>query len=162
MAELKYLVIHCSDTPPDYTVDKGVLEKWHIVGRGWDRLGYSDLLHRNGDIENLTPYDNDHIVQSHEVTWGVAGINAVSRHVCLEGGWSDTNKSGVYLFEEIFTDAQFTSLIGYVKQFLKHQPQAKVSGHNIFSEKTCPNFNVSGLMLLAGIGGERLITNWPL
>ena len=49
---------------------------------------------------------------------------------------------------------------GYVKQFLEDQPQAKVSGHNIFSDKTCPNFNVSGLMLLAGIPGNRLITDF--
>ena len=133
-----------------------------MVQRGWDRLGYSDIIHRDGSIENLTKYDNDHLVQSHEVTWGAAGVNSISRHVCLEGGRTEDNKGGVRLFDEIFTDAQFTTLIGYVKQFLKDQPQAKVTGHNIFSDiKTCPNFNVGGLMLLAKIPGNRLITEWP-
>ena len=162
MGQLKYLVVHCSDTRPAFKVNKAVLTKWHMVQRKWDRLGYSDLIHRNGTIESLTPYDNDHIVQSHEMTWGAAGVNSVSRHVCLEGGRDDNNKGGVFLFDEIFTDAQFTTLIGYVKQFLKDQPQAKVAGHNVFSDiKTCPNFNVSGLMLLAGIPGNRLITQLP-
>lgn len=133
-----------------------------MIQRGWSRLGYSDLIHRDGSIENLTPYDNDHIVQSHEMTWGAAGVNSISRHVCLEGGRNDKNESGVYLFDDIFTDAQFTTLIGYVNQFLKDQPQAKVSGHNKFSDtKTCPNFNVGGLMLLADIPGDRIFSEFP-
>lgn len=157
MDELKFLVIHCSDTRPLFRVDKTILQKWHMVQRGWDRLGYSDLIHRDGSIENLTPYDNDHIVQSREMTWGAAGVNSVSRHVCLEGGRNDKNEGGVYLFEDIYTDAQFTTLIGYVKQFIENQPQAKIAGHSQFSEvKTCPNFNVSGLMILAGIGPEKI------
>lgn len=196
--ELKYLVIHCADTPPYFNITKTILEQWHkgpkdiytqagkltgvkylghlypyrdnlprhiiggvlvqdLKGRGWDRLGYSDLIHRDGKIENLTPYDNDHLVQSHEVTWGVTGVNAFSRHVCLEGGRDYDNLSTVFEFDEIFTDSQFTTLIGYVRQFLKDQPQAKVTGHSAFSDtKTCPNFNVSRIMLLAGIPKNRI------
>ena len=160
-SELQYLIIHCSDTRPSFKVTKAILMKWHMIQRGWDRLGYSDLIHRDGEIENLTPYDDDNLVQKHEVTWGAAGVNYCSRHVCLEGGRNYKNEGGVYPFEDIFTDAQFTSLVGYVKQFLKDQPQAKVTGHNLFSDiKTCPNFNVAGLMLLAGIPGNKLVTEF--
>ena len=153
---LTYLIIHCSDTRPSYRVNKAVLTKWHMIQRGWSRLGYSDLIHRDGSIENLTPYDNDHIVQSHEMTWGAAGVNSISRHVCLEGGRNDKNESGVYLFDDIFTDAQFTTLIGYVNQFLKDHPGDKIAGHYMFSGKTCPNIQIEEFLVLAGISLEHL------
>jgi len=150
--KIQFLVVHCSDTTPSFKVTKGVLMKWHMIQRGWDRLGYSDLIHRDGKIENLTPYDDDDIVQKHEVTWGAAGINYCSRHVCLEGGRTRNNEGGTFMFEHIFTDAQFISLVSYTKQFLKDNPLARVTGHNMFSDiKTCPNFPVMELMTLAGI-----------
>lgn len=143
------------DHLPDQEIDGFPIKYLH--GRGWDRLGYSDLLKRDGTIINLTPYDNDHLVQSHEMTWGVAGINKNSRHICLEGGRNLANESDLLEFEEIFTDAQFTMLINWVKQFLKDQPQTKISGHNQWtSSKTCPNFNIVDLMLLAGIAKSRI------
>lgn len=140
---------------PDEEIDGFPVKK--LYGRGWDRIGYSDLIRRDGMIINLTPYDDDHVVQSHEMTWGVAGVNACSRHVCLEGGRTLANESGLFDFDVIFTDAQFTSLIGWTKQFLKDQPQAKIAGHNQFTDlKTCPNFLIPNFMLMYEIPEDRI------
>lgn len=122
-----------------------------LHGRGWDRLGYSDLIHRTGIIENVTPYDKDDWITPEEMTWGVAGINSMSRHVCLEGGRNEDNDSGRFKFAQIFTDAQFTALTSYVNQFLKDHPGDKIAGHYMFSTKTCPNFFIDEFLQLAGI-----------
>jgi len=63
----------------------GVLVKY-LHGRGWDRKGYADMLKRGGKIVNVTPYDDDDWISNKEMTWGASGINAISRHIVLEGG----------------------------------------------------------------------------
>ena len=122
-----------------------------LHGRGWDRLGYSDMIKRNGTIENLTPYNTDDWVDPKEMTWGATGINSFSRHLCMEGGRNADNESRRFDFYEIFTDAQFTSLTSYINQFLKDHPGDKIAGHYMFSDKTCPNFVMEDFFNLAGI-----------
>jgi len=167
MATLKYLIIHCADTPPTMHVSKDMLDDWHRAplknangtitymgktyksidyanvsakhknkwGRGWDRLGYSDIIHRDGTIENLTPYNEDNEVQAAEITWGATGVNTTGRHVVVEGGKQPFGLNTL-------SDAQFISLQRYVKQFIKKHPDALIAGHNNFSKKLCPNFHV--------------------
>jgi N-acetylmuramoyl-L-alanine amidase len=184
MKELKYLIIHCTDTRPAFRVTRTILEQWHkgpldvkdskgnivqvrylgrvyhsrnllpldfigdklvsdLHGRGWDRLGYSDMILRDGQIINLTSYDNDRFVEYNEVTWGVTGINAESRHVVLEGGRTPDNKSKKRPFLDIFTHSQFVMLVNYCKQFLKDYPGTFISAHYVFdSHKTCPNIDI--------------------
>lgn len=139
---------------PNQLIDQRSIRELH--GRGWNRLGYSDLIHRNGDIENLTPYDDDDYISSDEMTWGVVGINSMARHVCLEGGRNSENESRVFLFNEIFTDAQFITLVGYIKQFLKDHPGDKIAGHYMFSGKTCPNFIIDEVFGKARINMKYL------
>jgi len=183
MKELKYLVIHCADTRPNYNITKTILEQWHkgprdvkdskgniikvrylgkdylsrdhlpnhfigdvpirdLIGRGWDRLGYSDMIKRDGTIVNLTSYDHDKFVEYNEMTWGATGINAISRHVMLEGGRNIKGQSRQFPFLEIFTYNQFTILVNYCKQFLKDYLGTYITAHYVFSPKTCPNFDI--------------------
>lgn len=146
--KLKYLVIHCLATPDTMRVTKEMLKDWHMSpkprGRGWDRLGYADMIHRDGVLENLTPYDEDDLVESNEITWGATGVNSVSRHIALEGGKS-YNPDGS--FEPMFTPMQAITLIKYVKDFLKQHPTAKIAGHYDFANKACPNFHVRKFLL---------------
>ena len=122
------------------------------MGRGWDRLGYSDLIQRDGTIENLTPYNGDNLVETHEMTWGAAGINSISRHLCLVEGRTPRLLSGTFPFFKIFTEAQFTTLIGYCKQFIKDHPDCKIIGHYFVSDyKTCPNFDVPEILSKGGM-----------
>jgi len=127
-----------------------------LHGRGWDRLGYSDLIHRTGTIENLTPYNADDWVDPKEMTWGASGINSFTRHICMEGGRDVENESRSFKFAEIFTDQQFTALSSYVNQFLKDHPGDEIAGHYMFSTKTCPNFYIKDFFLLAGIDSKHI------
>ena len=122
-----------------------------LYGRGWDRLGYSDLIHRNGTIENLTLYNADDWVDPKEMTWGASGINSFTRHVVMEGGRNEDNDSRVFHFREIYTDAQFTALTSYINQFLKDHPGDKILGHYMVSKKPCPNIIMENFFALAGI-----------
>lgn len=143
MKKLKYLVIHCSDTPVNMDVTGDMIRSWHIIGNKWSRVGYSDLIKRDGTIENLTPYDNDDIVEFSEYTFGAKGYNLISRHICLAGGRDEKGESKIFDdFFEIFTETQFITLRNYCRQFNKDYPDCKIVGHNHFSTKSCPNFNV--------------------
>ncbi len=131
------------DALPDNFIN-GVSIK-RLYGRGWDRLGYSDLIHFDGEIENLTLYNDDDIVDPSEMTWGAAGINSISRHVALEGGKLVNGKTpGIVDFFELFSDAQYVRLASYLKGQIKMIPGVKIIGHaNVpKSGKTCPGFDV--------------------
>lgn len=150
MGKFKYLVIHCTLTPPSLNVTKEVLEQWHIKENGWSRLGYSDIIKRNGLVENLTPYNEDNEISNSEMTWGAKGVNKYSRHVVLEGGMTaDGVDPGIVMFEELYTDMQFYSLETYIQETLSLHPNIKVVGHYHFNDhKTCPNFNLSDFLTL--------------
>ena len=151
LIEVKYLGNSYIDREhlPNDLIDQRSIRELH--GRGWDRLGYSDLLHRDGSIENLTPYNDDDWIDNSEMTWGATGVNSIARHVCLEGGRNSKNESKEFHFQEVYTDAQFTTLTSYVNDFIKHDPTDKIAGHYHFSTKTCPNFMLGEFFLDAGI-----------
>jgi N-acetylmuramoyl-L-alanine amidase len=156
--ELKYLVIHTTDTPYDREITPEMIRQWHLSpvskgGRGWKQVGYSDLIQRSGKLVNLVPYNKDNKVDQWEVTNGVAGMNSVCRHVVLAGGWSKdgkvkngqhtvNGKSTYYKIDELYTEEQIKTLTEYVKNQLKLVPTLKVVGHNDLAAKTCPNFKV--------------------
>ncbi len=117
-----------------------------LIGRGWDRLGYSDILHRDGKTENLTPYNNDDIITSDEMTWGVAGINSVARHLVLVGG-----KGPLGTFDDYFTQDQDEGLFCYCKRTILHHPNITIVGHNQFDIKPCPGFFVYDWLMDHGI-----------
>lgn len=161
MAKLEYLVIHCTDTPEDRPVSKKEIERWHLTpkpkGRGWKRLGYSDIIHLDGTKENLTPYDEDEYVTNSEMTWGAAGINSKSRHLVVVGGRTKDNKHIQFDFAK---PSQIETLLKECRSFIHHHPNAKIAGHYHFSEyKTCPNFDIEGLLLSNGFAKENIYTS---
>ena len=108
-----------------------------LHGRGWDRLGYYAIIHRDGRREVLTPNDLDPVITSDEMTWGIAGLNSQSVHVVLEGG-----KGPLADFRYHFTEEQDTELFALCKLIILHHPSIIIIGHNQKSDKTCPGFNV--------------------
>lgn len=142
MKELKYLIIHCTDTPEGREVTGKDIRLWHLSpvsqgGRGWKQVGYSDIVHLSGKVENLVPYNNDNIVDPWEITNGVLGKNSVSRHVVYAGGKGKDGKP-----KDTRTPGQKESLKSYVLDFVKRHPHIKVGGHYHFAAKACPCFDV--------------------
>ena len=129
---LDYLMVHCTYTPAMRAVTKEDLKKWHIEERGWSRVGYSDMIHLDGSLENLIPYNQDDIIDTKEVSNGASGYNRIARHVVYVGG-----KGG-----DTRTDMQFTALAIYCRFTVLRHPKIKIIGHNQVSNKSCPSFDV--------------------
>jgi len=132
--KLQYLIVHCTDTPGKRPVTRADIEQWHLVENGWSRLGYSDMIHQSGRLQNLTSFDQDSEVDNDEKTWGVAGINSVSRHIVYVGGGDG---------KDTRTPQQRETLEIYLHYTLLRHLGILIAGHNQFSEKDCPSFNVS-------------------
>ena len=137
MKRIEKLIIHCTATRPDFEITKRHIKDWHLIGRGWKRLGYSDLINLKGELISLTDWNQDELIQNHEMTWGAAGINSISRHVVYAGG---VNKNDVA--EDTRNNYQNYTLEHYVKFILLRYPWITVHGHNEFSNKACPSFDV--------------------
>lgn len=133
MGKLKYIVIHCTDTQECREVTKQDIEQWHIKERGWSRVGYSDLIHIDGFLENLIPFNQDDTVDPWEVSNGARGYNSVSRHICYVGGYNG---------QDTRTPEQKDCLLDYVRYMIRRYPDVKIVGHNELSTKDCPSFDV--------------------
>lgn len=144
---LKYLVIHCTATIAGREVSKEELISWHTapppLGRGWSKVGYSDLIHLDGTIENLIPYDEDNIVDPFEISNGAKGINYCSRHIAYVGGINPNNGHA----SDTRTKKQIQALTNYLKTFHTIHPETQIFGHYHFAPKACPSFNVKKFLL---------------
>ena len=148
---IAYLVFHCTATPEGRKVTKQDIEEWHLEGRGWDRLGYTDMFHLDGGLENLTPFDSDSIIENHEMTWGAKGVNAISRHVVYVGGLDRKMKP-----KDTRTREQLKNMETYAKYMVMRYPWIKLAGHNQFAAKACPSFDVPKWAKSIGIASKNI------
>ena len=119
--KIKYIVVHCADTPNDREVTAEEIHGWHLAN-GWDGIGYHKVIGRSGLVENGRP---EYWQGSH-----VRGHNHESLGVCLVG-------------RDSFTDDQWDSLFELINLWKLQYPKAEVVGHcDLDSHKTCPNFDV--------------------
>lgn len=130
---IRYLVVHCSDTPDEEVVNARDIHEMHL-GFGWHGVGYHRVIERDGRISHGRP---DFWIGAH-----VKGFNEQSLGVCLIGRTE-------------FTKAQFASLEMVLRDWKATYPQATICGHCDFdyTEKTCPNFDVAAWCVSAGIAG---------
>ena len=150
---IKYLVIHCTATPPGREVTSDEIRRWHTSpvskgGRGWKQVGYTDMIHLDGKVERLVDNNEDANVDPWEITNGAKGYNSVSRHVVYVGG-VDANdfKKAV----DTRTEAQKVALRRYVEDFHRRFPQIRIVGHNELAAKPCPSFDVQQWLREIGI-----------
>ena len=143
-SDIKYLVIHCSDS--DWGCEAEI-NRWH-KDRGWDGIGYHfvicngfpDSIHRH----QFNP-DWDGLIQNTQRTRNgvymkgihVQGKNSVSIGICLIG-------------VRQFTFAQVDSLVTVIKSLRIEFPDAEVVGHYELDpgRRTCPNFDVKKFLKL--------------
>ena len=143
MAKLKYLVLHCTATPEGREVSSNDIRAWHTNpvskgGRGWKQVGYTDLIHLNGEIERLVDNNEDANVDPWEITNGAKGYNSISRHVVYVGGVVADGKTT----KDTRTKAQRAAMESYVKEFQRRHPNVRIIGHREVAAKDCPSFDV--------------------
>lgn len=120
--DVRYIVIHCSDTPNGRPHNAADIDRWHKE-RGWDGIGYHHVILLDGTVEPGRPLNTP---GAHAY-----GYNRESIGICLIG-------------RDEFTEAQMRSLEGLVIAHKSNYRQADVVGHYDLDDhgKTCPNFNV--------------------
>ena len=126
--QIDKIIIHCSATPPNMDIGVEEIRKWH-KDKGWRDIGYHYVIRRSGEFQGGRDVD---IVGAH-----VQGHNTGSIGLCLIGGVD----SGMNA-EDNFTQEQWKELIVTLKILKANYPRATIHGHNEFSAKACPSFDV--------------------
>ena len=140
--QTKYIVVHCSATPPDADIGADEIDTWHKE-RGWSGIGYHAVIRRDGQVEFGRHFD--------EVGAHVKGWNTRSVGVCMVGGVDATGTP-----ENNFTQDQFDSLVAVTVVLERAYPEAEIVGHRDLSPdvngdgivtsdewlKACPSFDV--------------------
>ena len=129
MRKIDKIFIHCSATPEGRDIKMETIKSWHVKGRGWRNIGYHFVIELDGTLKVGRPME--------QIGAGVKGHNEHSIHVCYVGGL-DKNKKA----KDTRTEAQRETLNTIIGGLLKEYPDASVHGHNEFSNKACPSFDV--------------------
>lgn len=152
MAQMKRLVIHCTATPEGREVSAADIRHWHTDpvskgGRGWQQVGYTDMVHLDGRVERLVRNNEDAEVDPWEITNGAAGYNSTSRHIVYVGGCDKGMQP-----KDTRTEAQKKALTEYVRNFHERFPQIRIVGHHELNPgKACPSFDVQAWLREIGI-----------
>lgn len=146
---ISHLVIHCADTPNGRHIPVEDVDVWHQQ-RNFQRMliwrkrfnttlkavGYHYLIDVDGKIQTGRHPD--------EIGAHVAGYNAHSIGIMLAG-------------RDVFSDAQWKSLISLLAELHAIYPEAVVCGHRDFPNvaKSCPNFDVQSKKELTPWKGDQ-------
>lgn len=129
MRKIDKIIIHCTATPPRMDIGVDEVRRWHKQ-RGWSDIGYHYLIRRDGAIEEGRPID---VIGAH-----CKGYNANSIGIVYVGGVAEDGKTP----EDNRTYPQRMSLIRLILQLKAKYPNVAIHGHNEFSYKACPSFDV--------------------
>jgi len=140
---VRFLVVHCSATPPGMDIGVDEIRKWHLA-KGWSDVGYALVIRRDGTVESGRPlqYQGAH----------VEGHNHEAIGVCLVGGMD----ARMARPEDNFTLAQYDSLESVLRLLLQKFPGRTVQGHRDFPgvTKACPSFDVKAWWAAKNIEGD--------
>jgi N-acetylmuramoyl-L-alanine amidase len=128
MREIKYLVVHISDSPKDRGDGAEDIHRWHQE-RGWDGIGYNAVI--NGEAA-LEPGRPDY--------WQGAHV----RDFDADGEGDNSDSLGICIITDTAPDEdQLRTLEGWIHSKLIDHPNAEVVGHrDLDSRKTCPNMDI--------------------
>lgn len=124
------IILHCSATPKGRDVKTATIKTWHTSPpRNWSDIGYHYVIELDGKIKSGRPmYRSGAHTKGHNNSVGI----------CYVGGLSLDGKTS----EDTMTKAQVAALKSLVKTIRKRHGNLTLHGHNEFSNKDCPSFNV--------------------
>ncbi len=142
MREIKYIVVHCTATTTNATIES-IMRYWKEVMK-WKNPGYHYIIKPDGEIVNINAEQN--------ISNGVAGHNRYSIHISYIGGTDKYGKPA-----DTRTDKQKQSMFNKLVELSKKYPGAVILGHRDFSPdkngngiieyfewiKECPSFDVT-------------------
>ena len=132
MRSIKYLIVHCSATPPsvDFTPEK--LRRCHVTDNGWADIGYHFYVTRDGRIHTCRPVE---IAGAH-----CHGFNQASIGICYEGGVTES-----LVPCDTRTPQQKRALRTLLMALRSAYPDAQIRGHRDMTgaRKACPSFDAT-------------------
>lgn len=146
------VVLHTSDTPGGWDDDKsdqGVLDAfwlWHVIERGWRKIGYHRIIRTDGTVLWNTTYLRSiteigaHVKERNRGTIGICLIPARTVPNVLRAGAT---------FGDYYTEAQRMALRRYIASLRLMTDITRVSGHNDYAPKACPGWKVRSREWLA-------------
>ena len=129
MRKINEIIVHCTATPEGKDFSVADIDRWHRA-RGFDGIGYHYVVCRDGSVH-----------KGRDVAKRGAhckGHNAGGIGVCYVGGMTADGKTP----KDTRTEAQRAALRDLVEWLRREHPGASVHGHNEYSSKACPCFNV--------------------
>jgi N-acetylmuramoyl-L-alanine amidase len=130
MRNIKYIVVHCTATQPNATLE--AIRRYWKEHRGWgDTPGYHYVIQRNGEITQLLDEDKN--------SNGVYGHNAESINISYIGGIDKDGKP-----EDNRSARQRHAMFDKLVSLSEKYPTAQILGHRDFPgvAKACPSFDV--------------------
>lgn len=128
MRPINYIVIHCTATRPDVTIES--IKRYWKENLKWKNPGYHYMIKADGEIVNTLPID--------QVSNGVAGWNSQIINISYIGGIDKNNHP-----KDTRTQEQKKSIVKLLRELKSKFPKAKIQGHRDFPNvhKACPSFD---------------------
>lgn len=129
MRQINKIIVHCTATREGASVSLDTVRRWHLE-RGWSDIGYHYLILLDGTIEVGRPEERQgaHVRGHNRDSIGVSYVGGVDRNLDAK----DTR-----------TQDQKDSLHNLLSNLMASYEDATLHGHNEFSNKACPSFDVS-------------------
>jgi len=114
------VILHCSDSPNGRDDKIEDIDRWHKA-KGWNGCGYHYVIEISG---NIAKGREEGKTGAH-----CPPFNRTSIGICLIG-------------KDVFNTNQAESLVQLLQEIILRYPEITIHGHNEFSSKSCPNFDV--------------------
>lgn len=128
MRKLTRIILHCSATEEGKDYDAADIRTWHKA-RGWRDIGYHYVICLDGTIERGRPID--------EAGAHVKGHNADTIGICYIGGLRNGKAADTMTQEQ---EVAWMNIVFGLRMVFGYLP---VHGHNEYSAKACPSFEVA-------------------
>lgn len=129
MRHIDEIILHCSATPEGRDVSLDDIRRWHVDERGWSDVGYHFVITLDGMVHVGRPMD---IAGAH-----VKGRNANTIGICYIGGMDED-----MVPKDTLLPKQEDSMRKVIAALRLLFGDLELSGHNEYSSKACPSFNV--------------------
>ncbi|MGL4908833.1 MAG: N-acetylmuramoyl-L-alanine amidase [Bacteroidales bacterium] len=128
MRKVNKIILHCTATPEGREVKVSEIREWHRAN-GYNDIGYHYVILLDGSVGRGR---EEEVIGAH-----CQGHNANSIGIAYVGGIDAKGKP-----KNTLNTVQNDKLKKLVIELLEAYPNATVHGHNEFSNKDCPCFDV--------------------
>ena len=130
MRKITEIIIHCSATPERRDFSAADIDLWHRQA-GYGKIGYHYVIRLDGTVEKGR--------DESETGAHCRGHNAHSIGICYIGGMT----ADMSATKDTRTEHQRRALRNLISEIRQRHPLAVPYGHNDFTHKACPCFDVS-------------------